>query len=349
MAQQARVNSIVALRQLRASLGTFAKAASLALEEAATDVQRTLQWLREDRHRYWKTQVQRANDKYVRAKLTLKRKQIMDRALAGAPGSCIDEKKALQKAEARLREAEYKFKRVKAWTIQIEKELSDYRGGVQGLANALDVDIPNARARLDKMFDSLEAYVTLAPPEAPRIAETAEAGVFRLLTGDEVAGPVGPAEVARALRDRTPGAEARQKAPIDAEADLWPAGVEFSDALRAAAQDVSAERIDPRPSDKTVLARPDGEPNLVYLERAEGGSGDSGWYLGTDQETESGDVAALPVSELLNICPALADILSMPPGYLVVTVIEPRWEAVFDARDKLLWQSPEPEDAASPE
>jgi hypothetical protein len=349
MAQQARINSIVALRQLRASLGTFAKAASLALEEAAADVQRTLQWLREDRYRYWKIQVQRANDKYVQAKLTLKRKQIMDRALAGAPGSCIDEKKALQKAEARLREAEHKFKRVKVWTLQIEKELSDYRGGVQGLANALDTDIPNARARLDKMFDSLEAYVTLAPPEAPRITETAEASVFRLLTGNEVVGRVDPAEVARALRDRTPGAETRQNAPTDAEAELWPAGIEFSDALRAAAQDASARRMGPRPSDKAVLARPDGEPNLVYLERAEGGSGDSGWYLGTDQEAESSDFVALPVSGLLNVCPTLADILNLPPGYLVVTVVEPPWEAVFDAQDKLLWQSPEPGDVASPE
>jgi soluble cytochrome b562 len=350
MAQQARINSIPALRQLRAALGTFAKAASLALEEAGTDVHRTLHWLGEDRHRYWKTQVHRANDQYVQAKLTLKRKQIMDRALAGSPGSCIDEKKALQKAEARLREAEHKLKRVRRWTQQIEKELSDYRGGVQGLVNALDVDIPNARARLDKMVDSLAAYVTLAPPQAARIVEeTAEADVFRLVTGEEVEPSSDFPEMARALRDLTPEWEARQEAPAASEADLWPADVEFSDALLAAIRNLSIEPSEAPPGENVVFARLDRRPNLLYLERVESDHGDSGWYLGADRETEASGLAAAPVSDLLEACPALADILNLPPGHLVVTVAEPRWQAVFDAKNELLWQSTDSGNAASAE
>jgi hypothetical protein len=58
--------------------------------------------------------------------------------------------------------------------------LSDYRGGTQRLVSAIEVDIPNARARLDKMVDSLEAYLALAPPEMPRTAEEqAEADLVR--------------------------------------------------------------------------------------------------------------------------------------------------------------------------
>jgi hypothetical protein len=52
--------------------------------------------------------------------------------------------------------------------LRIEKELSDYRAATQGLSGAIDVDIPNARARLEKMAESLEAYVALAPPETVR-------------------------------------------------------------------------------------------------------------------------------------------------------------------------------------
>jgi hypothetical protein len=160
------------LRQLRASLGTFAEAAAAALEEASTEIQRTRRWLGEDQYHFWKTQVQAGTEQYTRAKLALKQRQVFERTLAGSPSSCVDEKKALKVAEARLREAEHKLSRVKAWCQQIDKELSDYRGATQRLASAIEVEIPNARARLDKMVDSLEAYLALAPPEMP--ADTQE-------------------------------------------------------------------------------------------------------------------------------------------------------------------------------
>ena len=173
MSEQARVNSVLMLKQLRASLATFAQIASVAIEEANTDIQRTLRWLREDQYRHWIVQVRARNERFVQAKLALKSKQVFDRTLAGSPSSCIDERKALALAERRLQEAEYKLGRVKAWSLQIEKELSDYRGAMQKLASTLEVDVPNARARLDNMIDALEAYLALAPPEMPTIKEEA--------------------------------------------------------------------------------------------------------------------------------------------------------------------------------
>lgn len=167
MGEQARVNSVLMLKQLRASLATFAQIASVAMEEAGTDIQRTLRWLREDQYRHWIVQVRTRNERFVQAKLALKSKQVFDRTLAGTPSSCIDERKALAAAERRLQEAQDKLARVKAWSLQIDRELSDYRGAMQKLASALEVDVPNARARLDNMIDALEAYLALAPPEMP--------------------------------------------------------------------------------------------------------------------------------------------------------------------------------------
>ncbi len=168
MSQEARIHSILVLTQLRASLGTFAEIASAALEEASTEIQRTRQWLEGDRSRHWKKEVQTRSEQMARARIALKQKQVFDRTLAGTPTSCVDEKKALKKAEARFQEAEHKLSRVRAWTQQLEKEMSDYRGATQRLLSAVEVDIPNARARLDKMIDALEAYIALAPPEMPR-------------------------------------------------------------------------------------------------------------------------------------------------------------------------------------
>ena len=165
MSPQARIHSIPVLRQLRASLVNFASIAAIAVEEANSEIQRTLLWLREDQYRYWKGQVQTRMEQHTRARLALKQREVLDRALAGSTSSCVDEKKALQVAERRLREAEHKLRMVRMWNRQLEKQLLDYKGAIQGLVTAVETEIPNACARLDRMVDSLDAYIAVAPPE----------------------------------------------------------------------------------------------------------------------------------------------------------------------------------------
>jgi len=191
------------MREFRASLATFASIAATALDEASTDIQRTLQWLREDRHRYWKAQVQTRTEQYTRAKLALKQREVLDRALAGTRSSCVDEKRNLQIAERRLRAAENTFRLLGIYTRQIEKESLDFKGAVHGLVSAIETEIPNACARMDRMVDSLERYVALAPPEmAPAPREEADGSVLEpctmppvedqeseTLTGEEIRNP----------------------------------------------------------------------------------------------------------------------------------------------------------------
>lgn len=165
MSRQARVDSSAVLTEFRASLATFASVAAVALDEASTDIQRAIQWLREDRHRYWKAQVQTRTEQYNRAKLALKQREVLDRAIAGTRSSCVEERRAVQLAEKRLRDAENRFRLTGMYCRQIEKESLDYKSAIHGLLNAIEVEIPNACAGLDRMVASLERYVALAPPE----------------------------------------------------------------------------------------------------------------------------------------------------------------------------------------
>jgi hypothetical protein len=165
MSRQARVDSSAVLTEFRASLATFASVAAVALDEATTDIQRSIQWLREDRHRYWKTQVQTRTAKYNQAKLALKTREVLDRAIAGTRSSCVEERRAVQIAEKRLRDAEDRFRLTGMYCRQIERESLDYKGAVHGLLDALEVEIPNACASLDRMVAALERYVAVAPPE----------------------------------------------------------------------------------------------------------------------------------------------------------------------------------------
>jgi hypothetical protein len=83
MSQYAKVNSVVMLKEWRSALATFSQTAAIALDELSSEIQRTLTWLAEDRRRYWKTQVRLRQERYVQAKLALKRKGLFDLALSG--------------------------------------------------------------------------------------------------------------------------------------------------------------------------------------------------------------------------------------------------------------------------
>ncbi|MCF7973748.1 MAG: hypothetical protein K9N55_08025 [Phycisphaerae bacterium] len=176
MYEQANVQSLTALRQLRAALIQFSEAASLILEEANSDVQHTRTWLQGDAMRFWKKQAFLCQEEYVRAKVALSGRLAFERSVQGVPSSCVDERKALKRAQARLEYAQNKLAAVKRWLPLLDKAQQEYRGRTQGLNTALTVDLPRAWARLDKMSESLDAYVALAPPEWSQPPQTARDG-----------------------------------------------------------------------------------------------------------------------------------------------------------------------------
>jgi hypothetical protein len=284
-------------------------------------------------------------EQQVQAKLALKRKGVFDLALTGGRTSAIDEKKALAKAERRLQEARRRLARTQSWIQRIDKELSDYRAACAGLTGAIDADIPNARARLEKMVESLEAYVALAPPEAVASAggedrdsvlrpAEAEPTVLRS-TGDSSALEAR----AKALRRRTPSANVRDSTAFSSEAVEWIAKLKFSEALVQADIGEGAVSMESQPDEKVLVALSQGDPGVVYLERATGGDGDSGWYVGTDDTGQGRENTAIHVSDLLAACPALRDVLSWPVGYLVLIDMASETEAVFDTHDSLVWRN----------
>ncbi len=176
MYQQANVQSLTALKQLRTALIQFSEAAALILEEANSDVQRTRTWLQGDALRYWKKQAFLCQEEYVRCKVALSGRRAFERSVQGVPTSCIDERKALQRAEARLEFARKKLTSVQRWLPLLDKTHAEYKARTQGLNTALSVDLPNAWARLDKMSDSLEAYVALTPPDSTDANQAAKNG-----------------------------------------------------------------------------------------------------------------------------------------------------------------------------
>jgi hypothetical protein len=162
MAEQARVISIDAIREFKAALGEFAEQAGNALSEAQSDVQRTIWWISNDRLAHWQREIRKRTDKLNQAKAELFKKQLESQ---DTRTSAVVERKHVAKAQAALNEAEEKLRRVKKWSFALERELMLFRAGCGQISTAVQGDVPQALGRMDKMINSLEAYLRVTAPQ----------------------------------------------------------------------------------------------------------------------------------------------------------------------------------------
>lgn len=341
MTQHAKVDSIAALQAFRAGLVKFGEAASLALDEMSSEVQRTLLWLRDDRYKYWAKQLQVRTDEHTQARLALKRRKIFDRALSGSVSSCIDERKALQKAERRLQEAQYRFRRVRMAIQQIEKAQSDYKGLVKGLVGDLEVNLPNARARLDRMVVALEKYVALLPPEARATAlSQPDAPGMEWESFTREPGHVSdrPSDF-QDLRAQLPLPPSRNELDLINRPPDWLREYECHEDLMAAVGMGSLPHLPVEPEDRLVLGWSDTTPTAWYLVRNLPSRFDSGWCLvpGMDQPPSTWN--RIMVADLVQVCPSIKSLLSLPAGYLVVLDTQRDERAILGPEDELVWRS----------
>jgi hypothetical protein len=173
----AKVQSVEALKAFRVALCKFVEAARGSLGEAEADLQRHASWLSEDRQRHWKMEIRKREEKFREAKMALLERKLQTSATGGRV-SCVDEEKALAVAQRRFEEAQAKSMATVRWIRRLEERIFEYKGLLQGLNHALDTDVVNGLARLDRMLESLEAYIALAPPSEalPPVNELSSAG-----------------------------------------------------------------------------------------------------------------------------------------------------------------------------
>jgi len=174
MSNGARVYSLESLKEFEAALLKFAHTVSASLEEADSEVQRTLLWLNLEQERYWKNQLRVRNEAYMQTKQVLKRKEYLDKSPLGSNSSYLDERKAIALAKMRYEQAQTKYKNVKHWIIKLEEEAMTFKAAANNLMNLLEMDLPQARAQIDSMVIALERYLEINPPSevTPNIADS---------------------------------------------------------------------------------------------------------------------------------------------------------------------------------
>lgn len=342
MSQAARVESIERLKDLRVALCLFAESARTGLLEADSEIQRVGLWLKNEQLRYWKSQIVSRSELLTRAKIALNQKKLTKTPLGGHY-SCVDEEKALQLARRRLEEAETKLANVQKWNRRLDEEVFEYKGQVQALGRMVDSELPTAIARLDRMIESLESYVSLKAASGEEVdLHAAFASVARSSGLGELLDSPWPEsrEVAYAeLRKLSPSAEIRQQAPAGPIPHPL-AGRIVSQADRDGIASLNLTRTAPSPGSRLIFAAGCETASDLYLERSEpAGPEDSGWYAGPVEGDPPDLFRAVHIGELLAQGPQWAPILDLPVGTLVVLRAD-TVEALLDDRDTILWPAP---------
>lgn len=342
MSQAARVESIEKLKDLRVALCLFAETARTGLLEGDSEIQRVGLWLKNEQLRYWKSQIISRSELLTRAKIALNQKKLTKTPLGGHY-SCVDEEKAVQLARRRLEEAETKLANVQKWNRRLDEEVFEYKGQVQALGRMVDSELPAAIARLDRMIESLESYVSLKIAGGEEVdLHAAFASVARNSDLGELLDSPWPEsrEAAYAeLRKLTPSAEIRQQATVGPIPQSL-AGRIVSQADRNGIASLSINRTAPSPGSRLVFATGCETATHLYCQRSEpAGPEDSGWYAGPAEGTPPDRFQAVRIGELLAQGPQWAPILDLPVGTLLVLRAE-SVEALLDDRGTILWPTP---------
>lgn len=333
MPDHAHVESVDALKRIRVALIKFAENVSVALDESDAEVQRADAWLKLAQPGYWKQQVTLRSELHTRAKSELSRKKMQTSGLNNRP-SCIDEIKALARAERALEEARQKQAQVRRWAPLFDQESYTYAAAVQRLRTQAQTAVPRALAHLDAMIAAIEAYAP-SPQWQGSTADGPRDG-FASAAGGMARGKAGDAAVVSSfittLRRRSPSTSERAELLADTATAL-PSGENLTglplvesgldpppliDRITLATL-LGAASAPPAPGDSIIVALDAQDDSRLYLERREPATpGDSGWYAGSAGPAAAPRRSVVRVSELLASVPALEAILALPPGWLVL-------------------------------
>jgi hypothetical protein len=197
MSDQAEVKSIDTLAFVKAAIAAFAHETNQAVSEIELQGQRAVEWITVDRAAFWKAEIRRRSDLVNKAIKDLEYCRTFKKVGDNTP-SCVEEKKALDKARKLLETAERKAEAVRRWTPVVQQQYRETCVRLVRFREVIDVDCPRAMAQLERMLKALEAYRSTASPQAQADAAAGAGGqsVTRQLDEQAAAPPAAPTEAA---------------------------------------------------------------------------------------------------------------------------------------------------------
>lgn len=158
MSQSANVQSVEAVHHFKLVLQQYVADVGEALTDLVLEARRAVDWIENDRSRYWPAEFRRSSDAVSESRIALERCEMAISPDDRRP--CYEERKALEQAKRRLRKAEEMMQVVQRWRIKVKHEAEEFEGQVAKLNQFLENDVPRAAAALDRMSIALDRYVS---------------------------------------------------------------------------------------------------------------------------------------------------------------------------------------------
>jgi hypothetical protein len=157
MPRSANITSLDSIPALAAALRQFEADGLAAVTALELECRRPADWIG-----YWPREAQQAADAVLEARRELERCEL---SLGGEEGRyCFDERKALERAQRRLRTAEEKVRELRRWRIAVRKEVEEFQVQLSRLRLYLESELPRSIAALGRMGTALEQYAAQATP-----------------------------------------------------------------------------------------------------------------------------------------------------------------------------------------
>jgi hypothetical protein len=164
MAEQARITSVEAVADFRASLITYLDRAKASVDEIHDEVLRTRVWLQTDRLNFWQMEHRRRLRKLEEAEA-----ELFTARVGNLREPTAAQQMAVRRAREAVREAEERLTLIKRWTRDYDSRVEPLARNADKLRDLLAVDMERAVQFLNGVIESLDAYqrTTLASAPAP--------------------------------------------------------------------------------------------------------------------------------------------------------------------------------------
>ena len=120
-----------------------------------------MDWVENERPRYWGQQLLTAYDKVSEMRIALEVARMRKTAYDHQP-SLAEEKEALGAAKKRLAYCQEKVELVKRTSIDLRHETDEFLGRLSQLNRLVDTDIPKMLGLMERMLAALESYSEFA-------------------------------------------------------------------------------------------------------------------------------------------------------------------------------------------
>lgn len=157
MSERAEVTSIQAIDAFRARLVLFMSKARTGLEEASDEVQRTQNWLDNDRRSYWERELRRRQRQLDEAK-----QELLNAKLSRIRVQTAAQVLLVERAKRAVSEAEEKRDSVKKWSREFTQRAEPLAKQVEQLLTFVGTDLSKAAVYLESVVRLLEGYALTA-------------------------------------------------------------------------------------------------------------------------------------------------------------------------------------------